>query len=65
MSLPIDVKALGKKWALDSGSEVHKAVDRPGLPTVQTCQLLAFYWFSMGDRLRDAMFGGMNRLLDL
>ena len=53
-----DLKALGRQWAVRAGKEVLQDIDQPLFESVQTCEMLALYWFSSGDSQRNTMFSG-------
>ena len=53
-----DLKDLGRRWAICAGREVLRDIDQPSFESVQTCEVLALYWFSAGETLRNTMFSG-------
>jgi hypothetical protein len=58
-----DLHSLGLKWATCAGREVLQDMDQPCLASIQTCQVLALFWFSVGQSQRNTMFSGQLRVL--
>ena len=58
-----DLKNLGRRWAIRAGREVLQDIDQPSFESVQTCEVLALYWFSAGETLRNTMFSGKCRAI--
>ena len=54
-----DPRVAGRRWALQAARKVLQDIDQPTFESVQTCEMLSFYWFSVGDYKRNAMFLGM------
>lgn len=54
-----DLRAAGRRWALQAARDVLQDVDQPTFESVQTCEMLSLYWFSVGDEKRNAMFLSM------
>ena len=57
-----DLRALGRQWAIQAGKEVLQDIDQPSFESVQTCEMLALYWFSAGETQRNTMFSGENSM---
>ena len=53
-----DLRILGKQWALWASKQVLRDIDQPTLGSTQICQVLALYWFAVGDSQRSMMFAG-------
>ncbi|KIV83980.1 hypothetical protein PV11_05960 [Exophiala sideris] len=51
-----DLRAAGRRWALQAARNVLQDIDQPTFESVQTCEMLSLYWFSVGDYKRNAMF---------
>lgn len=56
-----DLRAAGRRWALQAARKVLQDIDQPTFESVQTCEMLSLYWFSVGDYKRNAMFLGMAK----
>jgi hypothetical protein len=53
-----DLRVAGREWAVRAGKEVLQDIDQPSFESVQTCEMLALYWFSAGEPQRNTMFSG-------
>ena len=51
-----DLRVLGRQWALQAARTVLQDVDQPTFASVQVCEMLSLYWFSVGDFQRNSMF---------
>ncbi|KAG9240843.1 hypothetical protein BJ878DRAFT_523870 [Calycina marina] len=54
-----NICARGQEWASQSGIEVLKNIDQPCLASVQACEVLALYWFAVGQSQRNTMMSGI------
>lgn len=53
-----NLQASAKSWAIEAGKEVLQTIDKPTFHAIRTCQILAMYWFGVGDSERNTMFSG-------
>ena len=53
-----DLKILGQKWATQAGREALPEVVDPTIQSIQTCQVLALFWFSIGHSRTNTMYSG-------
>ena len=56
-----DIRAAGRRWAARAARGILKDIDQPTFESVQTCEMLSLYWFSLGDEKRNAMFLSMAK----
>jgi hypothetical protein len=53
-----DLQSLGQQWATQAGKEALPEVVDPTIASIQTCQVLALFWFSVGHSRSNTMFSG-------
>ncbi|OAA66929.1 Transcription factor [Niveomyces insectorum RCEF 264] len=54
-----DVGETGRLWAQVAGREALQTIDTPCLANIRTCQMIALYWFSAGQSVKNTMFSGI------
>ena len=53
-----NTKLLGMRWAEYAARECLQHMDQPAICDVQTAAILAMYWSSRGDQVKNTMFQG-------